>query len=67
MTNSLKDGARGTAADVYALETGDSGAARLRLLDVVYRAGTRQLLLDVGLRPGCRALDIACGVGTVSC
>lgn len=67
MTNAATEGARGTAGDVYALETGDAGAARLRLLDVVYRAGTRQLLLDAGLRPGCRALDIACGVGTVSC
>jgi ubiquinone/menaquinone biosynthesis C-methylase UbiE len=67
MADAVKDGARGTGGDVYALETGDAGAARLRLLDVVYRAGTRQLLYDAGLRPGCHALDLACGVGRVSC
>jgi ubiquinone/menaquinone biosynthesis C-methylase UbiE len=67
MASAVKDGARGSVSDVYALETGDAGAARLRLLDLVYRAGTRQMLFDAGLRPGCHALDLACGVGMVSC
>jgi SAM-dependent methyltransferase len=67
VADSAIEGARGTVSDVYALETGDAGTARLRLLDVVYRAGTRQLLLDGGLRPGSHALDLACGIGMVSC
>jgi ubiquinone/menaquinone biosynthesis C-methylase UbiE len=39
----------------------------LRLLDKVYGASTRRLLLDAGLKPGMRVLDVACGVGTVTC
>ena len=53
--------------DDYVLTTGDSGADRLRLLDTVYGAATRRVLLEAGLRPGMRVLDMACGVGTVTC
>ncbi len=61
-------GAKGTASDVYVLDTGSSSAAeRLRLLDDVYGAFTRQLLIHAGVGPGKRVLDMACGVGTVSC
>ncbi|HEY4010144.1 MAG TPA: methyltransferase domain-containing protein [Acidobacteriaceae bacterium] len=56
-----------TVGDDYALKTGDSGAERLRLLDRVYGASTRRLLLEAGLKPGMRVLDMACGVGTVTC
>lgn len=53
--------------EVYVLTTGDSGAARLRLLDEIFGDSTRRMLLEAGLRPGMRVLDMACGVGTVSC
>jgi SAM-dependent methyltransferase len=53
--------------DDYVLKTGDSGAERLRLLDKVYGASTRRILLEAGLKPGMHALDMACGVGTVTC
>jgi SAM-dependent methyltransferase len=56
-----------TVGDDYVLKTGDSGAERLRLLDKVYGASTRRVLLEAGLKPGMRALDMACGVGTVTC
>lgn len=56
-----------TTGDAYALKTGDSGAERLRLLDRVYGASTRRMLLEAGLKPGMRVLDMACGVGTVTC
>jgi SAM-dependent methyltransferase len=61
------DGAKGTASDVYALDTGDAGAARLRLLDQVYGGSTRRMLLEAGLGKGSRVLDLACGIGAVSC
>lgn len=52
----------------YVLGTGAGApAARLRLLDEVYGASTRRMLLEAGLKPGMRVLDMACGVGTVSC
>jgi ubiquinone/menaquinone biosynthesis C-methylase UbiE len=53
--------------DDYGLKTGESGADRLRLLDKVYGPSTRRLLLEAGLRPGMRVLDMACGAGTVTC
>jgi SAM-dependent methyltransferase len=53
--------------DDYVLKTGNSGAERLRLLDKVYGTATRRVLLEAGLRPGMRVLDMACGVGTVTC
>jgi ubiquinone/menaquinone biosynthesis C-methylase UbiE len=63
----MAEGAKGTATDVYVLGTGDSGAARLRLLDEVYGGFTHRLLMEAGLKEGMRVLDMACGVGPVSC
>jgi len=59
--------AQTTVGDDYVLKTGDSGAERLRLLDKVYGASTRRVLVEAGLKPGMRVLDMACGVGTVTC
>ena len=67
MAENVTDGAKGTASDVYALDTGDAGAARLRLLDQVYGTSTRRMLQEAGLARGSRVLDLACGVGAVSC
>lgn len=67
MAESVKDGAKGTPNNVYALDTGDAGAARLRLLDQVYGASTRRMLHEAGLGKGSRVLDLACGIGAVSC
>lgn len=63
----MSEGAKGTASDVYVLDTGEAAAERLRLLDKVYGPFTRKMLLDAGLREGTCALDLACGIGTVSC
>jgi len=63
----MAEGAKGTASDVYLLDTGDAAAARLRLLDEVYGPSTRQMLKDAGLCQGMRVLDLACGIGAVSC
>jgi hypothetical protein len=63
----MPEGAKGTASDVYVLDVGESGAARLRLLDEVYGASTRRMLLEAGLSEGSRVLDLACGIGAVSC
>jgi ubiquinone/menaquinone biosynthesis C-methylase UbiE len=67
VAENFTDGAKGTASDVYALDTGDAGAARLRLLDQVYGASTRRMLQEGGLSKGSRVLDLACGIGAVSC
>jgi SAM-dependent methyltransferase len=63
----MAEGAKGTATDVYVLETGDAAAERLRLLDKVYGPATRQMLLDAGIKRAQRALDLACGIGSVCC
>lgn len=65
--NGASDGAKGTASDVYVLDTGEAGAARLRLVDKVFGPSTRALLKQAGIAEGMRALDLACGIGTVSC
>jgi SAM-dependent methyltransferase len=60
------EGAKGTAGDVYAFETGDCGAARLQMQDKIYGASTRQMMLNSGLGAGMRVLDLACGTGIVT-
>jgi SAM-dependent methyltransferase len=50
----------------YALATGEAADYRLQVLHDLYGPGTRRVLLDAGLRPGMRAADLGCGVGTVT-
>ncbi|MBL8535520.1 MAG: class I SAM-dependent methyltransferase [Betaproteobacteria bacterium] len=50
----------------YYLDTGEAGAARLRLLHSLYGPETEVLLRRAGLRPGMRVADIGCGIGSVS-
>jgi SAM-dependent methyltransferase len=52
--------------EYYVLNTGLSGALRLRLLHEVYGAGTESLLLHIGLRPGMHVADVGCGPGIVT-
>jgi hypothetical protein len=54
-----------TGSDVYVLETGDCGAARLQMQDGIYGPSTRQMMLDAGLKAGCESW-LACGTGIMS-
>lgn len=51
---------------IYAM--GRSEGERRRLVEqaAIYGASTRHLLIEAGLRPGCRVLDAGCGVGDVT-
>ena len=57
---------RADGSSQYVLVTGEAGAARLRLLHHVYGKSTEALLTELGIAPGMRAVDIGCGIGTVS-
>ena len=50
----------------YALATGQAAAYRLHILHNLYGPGTRRVLLEAGLRPGMRVVDLGCGVGLVT-
>jgi predicted O-methyltransferase YrrM len=52
--------------DPYVLATGRAAEYRLRILHDIYKAGTRRVLLEAGVRPGMRVADIGCGVGMVT-
>jgi ubiquinone/menaquinone biosynthesis C-methylase UbiE len=49
-----------------ALATGKAEAARLDLLDQIVGPATRQLQLNLGIRPGWRVADIGCRNGPVA-
>jgi SAM-dependent methyltransferase len=50
----------------YVLATGSSAISRLRLLDEIFGADSRELLKRVGLCPGSRIADIGCGTGLMA-
>jgi ubiquinone/menaquinone biosynthesis C-methylase UbiE len=50
----------------YVLATGSSAISRLRLLDGIFGADSRELLKRVGLSPGSRVGDIGCGTGLMA-
>jgi SAM-dependent methyltransferase len=50
----------------YVLATGHAAVHRLRVLDQVYGAGTREVLRHAGLQRGMRVADLGCGVGMVT-
>jgi ubiquinone/menaquinone biosynthesis C-methylase UbiE len=50
----------------YVLRQGDSAADRLRKQDALYGHVTRTMMLDAGLTPGMRVLDLGCGMGLVA-
>lgn len=51
---------------VYALNVGRGGVDRLALLQEVYGPTSRRRLVDAGLAPGARVLELACGSGTMT-
>ena len=55
-----------THAGQYALATGERAVHRLKILQGVYGAATRSLLLKAGVLPGMRVADFGCGAGTVT-
>ena len=55
-----------SASGRYALATGKAAAYRLRILHALYAPGSRQVLLDAGLRRGMCVADLGCGVGMVT-
>ena len=63
----MTHGERVSVGDDYVLATGDSGAARLELLDAVYGASSRAACEERGLTGGWHVADIGCGTGQVSC
>ena len=62
----MGSGLRADGSSQYVLVTGEAGAARLQLLHHVYGKSTEALLTELGIAPGMRAVDIGCGIGTVS-
>lgn len=62
----MQDASIPNETNTYALATGNAADYRLGILHDLYGAGTRQVLLAAGLKPGMRVADIGCGVGRVT-
>ncbi|QFS51588.1 class I SAM-dependent methyltransferase [Nostoc sphaeroides] len=52
--------------DRYTLATGELGAHRLSILNIIHKPYTEFLFRQVGLEPGMLVADIGCGTGNVS-
>src|SRR5215203_4527020 len=50
----------------YVLATGPAAANRLRILHNTYGPGTRRVLLQAGIKPGMRVVDLGCGTGMIT-
>lgn len=50
----------------YYLNIGEADKERLDILNDLYNPPTQELLLKVGLKPGMRVLDVACGTGIMT-
>ena len=50
----------------YVLATGAAATNRLRILHDVYGPGTRQVLLQAGIKAGMRVADLGCGTGMIT-
>jgi len=51
----------------YTLLVGKHDEERLAISDEIYGPSTRAFLINSGLRPGMRVLDVGCGPGNISC
>lgn len=50
----------------YCFEVGEEGQQGLDILDHLFNPTTQQFILNVGLKPGMKVLDIGCGLGTIT-
>jgi tRNA A58 N-methylase Trm61 len=60
------DGVRAASNVPYILGHSEAELRRLMLQATILNPITRRLLLEAGLQPGMRVLDIGCGSGDVS-
>jgi len=53
--------------DLYRFTFGSSGQKSLETLDKFFNTTSEAFILNAGLKPGMRVLDIGCGTGAMSC
>jgi len=50
----------------YYFDVSEEGQKGLNILDYLYNSSTQQFIMDAGLKPGMKILDIGCGLGTMT-